>query len=180
MGHKHTRDDILDGAVEAALDDGLSRLTFGTLAKRLGVSDRIIVYYFPTKNQLVTDVLIQVGERLQVALGSAFTEAAEDHRHLARAALPVLSRKEFEPLFAVYFEACGLAAAGLEPFGDLAGQLMEGWVGWLSEFFSGDPHRRRAEAEATVALVDGVLLVRQLAGAAAADRAAVALGLRVN
>ncbi len=178
MGHKHTREDILDGAVLAAMSDGLSRLTFGTLAKRLGVSDRIVVYYFPTKNQLITDVLVQVGERLQAVLARAFTHAATDHRELARAALPVLARTDVDPLFAVYFEACGMAAAGLEPFGSLAGQLVEGWVGWLSEFFSGDPPRRRAEAEATLALVDGVLLMRQLGGAAAADRAAVALGLR--
>lgn len=180
MGHKHTRDDILDGAVQAAISDGLSRLTFGTLAKRLGVSDRVIVYYFPTKNQLITDVMIQVGERLQTVLARAFTEGAADHRELARAALPVLARKEFDPLFAVYFEACGMAAAGLEPFGSLAGQLVEGWVGWLAEFFAGDPGRRRAEAEATLVLVDGVLLLRQLAGAAAANRAAVALGLRAD
>lgn len=177
MGHKHTRDQILDGAVEAAMSDGLSRLTFGRLAKHLGVSDRIIVYYFPTKTQLITEVLVAIGERLQVVLGHAFTTPADDHRDLARAALPVLAQTEIDPLFAVYFEACGLAAAGIEPFGDLAGQLMEGWTGWLTEFFSGEPQRRRTEAEATVALVDGLLLVRQLVGGAAADRAAVALGV---
>ncbi len=48
---------------------------------------------------------------------------------------------------------------------------------WLSGFFRGNPKQRRAEAEATLALIDGVLLMRQLAGAQAADRAAKALGM---
>jgi len=48
MGHKHTKEEILDGALRAALDEGLSQLTFGRLAKRMGMNDRMIVYYFPT------------------------------------------------------------------------------------------------------------------------------------
>ena len=45
--------------------DGLSNLTFGRLAKRLGMADRTIVYYFPTKADLIagfpteTDALFQ-------------------------------------------------------------------------------------------------------------------------
>jgi hypothetical protein len=72
---------------------------------------------------------------------------------------------------------CGLAASGLEPFDQLASRMMADWIDWLTEFFDGDPERRRAEAVATVALIDGLLLVRQIVGAAAADRAAAAMGI---
>ena len=72
MGHKHTREQILEGAMAAALDDGLSQLTFGRLAKRLGTSDRVIVYYFPTKDDLVSDVLVTVGMQVQEVLARAF------------------------------------------------------------------------------------------------------------
>ena len=34
VGYRHTREEILDGALRAAIDDGLSQLTFGRLAKR--------------------------------------------------------------------------------------------------------------------------------------------------
>ena len=64
MGHKHTKAEILDGALAAAFDDGLSRLTFGRVAKRLGISDRIVVYYFPTKDDLIGEVLIAMGVQL--------------------------------------------------------------------------------------------------------------------
>ena len=49
MGYKYDRNEILAAAVEAVADDGLSQLTFGRLAKRIGINDRSIVYYFPTK-----------------------------------------------------------------------------------------------------------------------------------
>ncbi len=177
MGHKHSRDEILDGALDAALADGLSRLTFGRLARRLGVSDRVIVYYFPSKTELVVSVLTLVAARLQAALTRAFTQSAPGHVELIRAAWPVLATEEFDPLFGLYFEAIGQATAGIEPFAGLAGQLLEGWIVWLAGFFDGEESRCRAEAEATLALLDGLLLMRQLAGGAAADRAAATLGL---
>ena len=36
MGHKHSRDEILQGALETALADGLSQVTYGRVARRLG------------------------------------------------------------------------------------------------------------------------------------------------
>ena len=41
--------------IDAVLDEGLSRLTFGRLAKRIGINDRSIVYYFPTKADLIAE-----------------------------------------------------------------------------------------------------------------------------
>lgn len=177
MGHRYTREQILAAAVGLALSDGLSALTFGRLAKSMHTSDRVIVYYFPSKTTLVSDVLVEIGNRLQAVLAAAFTGPAAGHRQLAKAAYGTLAHQDTDAIFAVYFEACGLAAAGVQPFGDLAAALLDGWVSWLSGFFRGTPKHRRAEAEATLALIDGVLLMRQLGGAQAADRAAKALGL---
>ena len=178
MGHKYSREEILDGALQAALAEGLSPLTFGRLARRLGVSDRVIVYYFPSKAELIVSVLTVAADRLQVALARAFTQPASGHIELARAAWPVLATDEVDPLFGLYFEAIGQATAGIEPFVGIAAQLLEGWITWLSGFFAGDPQTRRTEAQATLALLDGLLLMRQLAGGEAADNAATLLGVR--
>jgi AcrR family transcriptional regulator len=180
MGHKHTREPILAGALEAAFDDGISQLTYGRLAKRLGVSDRIIVYYFPTKDDLITAVLETMGARLRGVLDRAFTTAAPDHVELARRAWPLLARPESDPIFRMYFEAVGLAAAGTTPYSTLAPHLLEGWTQWVCAYLDGPPRRRRAEAEAAVAVLDGLLLLRQIAGPAAANRAASTLGLRAS
>lgn len=177
MGYKHTKQDILDGAFAAALEDGLSQLTFGRLAKHLGINDRTIVYYFPTKDDLITDVVMSMGQRLQQTLGSAFTRPASDHVALARAAWPTLAQAGADPIFALFFEANGLAAARRAPYDTLVPQLIAAWVEWLMTFLTGPAGHRRSEAEAAIALVDGLLLLRQLAGPAAAARAAKRLGI---
>jgi AcrR family transcriptional regulator len=177
MGHKHTKAEILDGALAAAFDDGLSQLTFGRLAKRLGISDRIIVYYFPTKDDLIGEVVGSMGLRLQETLADAFTSPAADYIGLVRAAWPVLARPEADPIFALFFEANGLAAAGREPYRTLVPHLVEMWIDWVSHFIEGTPSQRRTEAETAIATIDGLLLLRQLGGADSADRAARRLGI---
>jgi AcrR family transcriptional regulator len=176
MGHRHTKAEILDGALAAAFDDGLSQLTFGRIAKRLGISDRIVVYYFPTKDDLIGEVLYAMGAQLQETLAAAFSSPAADHFGLLRAVWPILARPEADPVFALFFEAGGLAASGREPYRSLVPQLVEAWIAWASEFIRGTPARRRAEAEAAIAVIDGLLLLRQLAGPEVADRAARRIG----
>jgi len=177
VGHKHSKEEILTGALEAALDDGLSQLTFGRLAKRLGISDRVIVYYFPTKDDLIGDVVVAMGNELQVTLAAAFTEPAPSHQELVAMAWPVVATTTADPVFALFFEANGLAAAGRDPYQALVPALVEMWIAWAAEFIEGTPEQRRVEAETAIAVLDGLLLLRQLAGPDAADRAARRLGV---
>lgn len=178
MGHKYTKEQILDGALAAALDDGLSQLTFGRLSKRLDISDRVIVYYFPTKDALLGAVVVAMGVELQLTLAEAFSSKVGDHRELLAAAWPVVATSDADRTFALFFEANGLAATGREPYATLLPQLVEAWIDWTAGFIDAPPKRRRSEAEAAIAILDGLLLLRQLAGPEAADRASRTIGVR--
>ena len=177
MGHKHTKDDILAGAVATAFRDGLSQLTFGRVAKHLGINDRTIVYYFPTKDDLVSEVVLAMGLQLQATLAPAFADRVADHIAMLRVAWPVLATVDADPVFALFFEANGLAVSGREPYAALVTGLVATWIDWAAEFIEGDDDHRRAEAETAIALLDGLLLLRLLAGADAAERAAERLGI---
>ena len=159
VGRKHTKQDLLEGALATALDDGLSQLTFGRVAKRLGVPDRTIVYYFPTKSDLVGEVILVMGAGLQAALADAFTEPAADHLEVIRRAWPVLAGPEHERVFALFFEANGLATIGREPYATLVPQLVEAWIEWAASLIGGTPPKRRAAAEAAIAVLDGLYLL---------------------
>ena len=175
MGYRHAKDELLDSAVESALEQGLSRLTFGSLARRLGISDRTLVYYFPTKDDLLSEVLAAIGSRLQDALGPALTSPVADHLEFVESVWPTISAPRFDRVFAVYFEARGLAAAGLEPYRTMASALVQDWITWADQWIDGDADWRRTETAAAIAALDGLLLLRQLAGAATADRAAAGM-----
>lgn len=177
MGHKHTRDEILAGAVDTAFRDGLSQLSFGRIAKHLGINDRTVVYYFPTKDDLVTEVLVALGTRLQATLAPAFATRAADHLELLQTAWPILATTAADPVFALFFEANGLAVTGREPYAALVRGLVATWIEWAAEFVDGNDDQRRVEAETAIALLDGLLLLRLLAGADAAERAAHRLNI---
>jgi AcrR family transcriptional regulator len=178
MGRRHSKEEILAGALDMAFEDGLSQLTFGRVAKHLGINDRTIVYYFPSKDDLISEVMISMGLQLQATLAPAFATKRPDHLALVRSAWPMLATDEADPVFALFFEAAGLAAVGREPYRQLVPFIMDAWITWSADFVDGPPKRRRAQAEAAVALLDGLLFLRQTGGPEAADRAARALGVR--
>lgn len=177
MRRKHTRDEILAGALRVAFTDGLSQLTFGRVANHLGIADRTVVYYFPTKDDLISDVVVAMGIELQATLATAFTTPCTDHVELLRIAWPVLATDDADPVFAMFFEANGLAAAGREPYRSMLRDLVAMWIDWTAELVEGDETFRRTEAETSIALLDGLLLLRHLAGHDAAERAAARLGI---
>ncbi|MCB0968444.1 MAG: TetR/AcrR family transcriptional regulator [Ilumatobacter sp.] len=172
---KHSREEILDAAVATAFDGGLSQLSFGRVARRLGIADRTVVYYFPTIGDLVANVVVVLGLQLQALLEPAFTDGAAEPLELVRRAWPTLAHADVDPTFALFFEANGLAAAGRAPYDAIVPQLVEGWIDWAAGFFTSPESQRRTDAEAAIALIDGLLLLRQLAGPDAATRAATRL-----
>ena len=178
MGYKYNEDDILNEAIEAVLEDGISALTYGRVAKRLGIADRSIVYYFPTKTDLVTRTIFAVGLRLQAILAEAFGDDRLSGDELIRRAWPPLSSPEADPVFAVFFELAGRGAASIPPYDTLAQAVIETWVDWLiPRIDATDQASARQVAYATVATIDGLLLLRQISGPDAADAAARSLGI---
>ena len=177
VGHKHTKSDILSAALDAALDDGLSQLTFGRLAKRIGISDRVIVYYFPTKADLIGEVIVAMGLELQARLADAFTTPAADHVEMTRTAWPLRASSDNDRVFALFFEANGLAAVGREPYASLVPSLVAGWIDWAASLMAGTLAQRKAQAEGAIAVIEGLILLRLLAGPKTANRAARTLGI---
>jgi AcrR family transcriptional regulator len=177
VGYRHDRDDIVRAGIDVVLAEGLAALSYGKVAKSLGISDRMVVYYFPSKDVLITTIVTAMGAELQELLEGAFADQA-DPDELMRTAWPILASSKVDALMAVYFEVVGLASARKEPFVGLSAALVEAWVAWISELILGDgPAERRRLALAVVARIDGLLMVRQVCGARAANDAARAMGI---
>ncbi len=179
MGYRHSPDEILEAAVAVALESGMAALTFSRVGARLGISDRTVVYYFPTKLDLVLAVAGALAADVERLLEDAFGSDPLSPHDLVERAWPVLTTPAADRVFAIYFEIVGLASAGQAPYDVLAPGLVQGWVDWLAPRVLGStPDVRRRRALATVAQVDGLLLVRLVLGADAAAEAAREAGFR--
>ena len=179
MGYRHSPDEILEAAVAVALESGMAALTFSRVGAELGISARTVVYYFPTKLDLVLAVAGALAADVERMLEDAFGSEPLTPKDLVVRAWPVLTTPAADRVFTLYFEIVGLAASGKAPYDVLAPGLVEGWVAWLAPRVLGStPDVRRRRALATVAQVDGLLLIRLVLGAEAADAAAREAGVR--
>lgn len=159
-------------AVSVVLQDGLSGLTFAKVAEHVGVSDRMVVYYFPTKDVLTESVVSSLAGSLIASLATAFGDEERDIDDLARRAWPVLATRKNDPVFRVFFELIGFASARIEPYGQLSKGVLKEWAKWLESRLVGKTvEDKSAKALALMAQIDGLLLLRHTLGAKAAEAA---------
>jgi len=179
MGYRHSTEEILEAAVTVALESGMAALTFSRVGERLEISDRTVVYYFPTKLALINAVAGALVSDMMKLLEDAFGSKPLSQRDLMHRAWPVLTTPPADRVFALYFEIIGRASSGHAPYDTLAPALVEGWVDWLAPRMLGSSATiRRRRALATVAQIDGLLLVRHILGANAGEAAARETGIR--
>lgn len=179
MGYRHSADEILSAAVAVTLESGIAALTYSQVGKRLSISGRTVVYYFPTKLDLVSAVTGALVGDMVGLLEEAFGSEPLSGNDLIKRAWPVLTTPSADKVFALYFEIVGLASSGTPPYGALASGLVDGWVDWLEPRVRGSTAAvRRRRALAAVGQIDGLLLLRHVLGGEAADEAARGLGIR--
>ena len=171
-GRPEQRAALLDGVVEYVLREGVATLSLRPLAAALGTSDRMLLYYFDSRDRMLVAVLTAVGERLRAAL-----EAVTPARRLAPGRLLAALRAALElddaqPILRLYVEVSGLAARGREPFRTIAAGIAEDWIGWAEQRLDVPAAQRRAAAAGVLAVVDGLLLLRFVAGQEASEQAA--------
>ncbi|SNS55518.1 transcriptional regulator, TetR family [Geodermatophilus pulveris] len=171
-GRPEQRAAFLSGAVEHVLRHGVATLSLRPLAAALGTSDRMLLSYFGSREQLLAAVLGVVGEQLQARFAAGLPAHPVSPAALVRELATALRDPAAEAPLRLYVEVGGLAARGHEPHRAVAAAVAGGWLSWLGSRLD-VPDAERADAAAGVlAVVDGLLLVRFLAPGPAADRAA--------
>jgi AcrR family transcriptional regulator len=165
------RAQLLSGAVRHVLAHGIGTLSLRPLAAELGTSDRMLIYYFGTRQALLVAVLDDVGRRLRTTLDAALPAKTVSAAALLVAARDLLDNSDVEPYLRLYVEVSGLAAAGREPFRAAAASIAEGWMTWTAVRLDAGPAATRDAAAGVLAVIDGLLLIRFILGADHADGA---------
>lgn len=138
------------------LVSGLTGVGMRELAKAAGTSDRMLLYYFETRDELIDAVLLSIADKMEAQLSLLLGE----HKRSASALLEELTSlgltPQFMPTIRLWFELVGLAAREIEPYSANANRIGQHWLRWIEGKLE---KRQTHQAKELFATLEGRLLM---------------------
>jgi AcrR family transcriptional regulator len=153
------RDAVAQAATDYVLEHGLVGLSLRPLAAALGTSDRMLLYHFDGKDDLVATVLRLSNDR-SVAEVRGLAPAA-DVRTAVLELWAAVTSPRLDRCQRLYVEAAALGLFGREPYSSVVRAANRVWVAAVADWLvaSGMPTHLAPRA---VALLDAALMGFQL------------------
>ena len=162
----------LDRVADHMLAHGLALSTLRALGQAAGVSDRMLMYYFTDKDDIVLAALATIAARLGGVLADAAPFGTRQPERAVLADLAALCRgNRLRPYIRVWIELVSLASRGEQPYLAAAGQIAEYFIFWVAERLDLDEAHRMPAAARMIALIDGLILLDCVGRGEMADRA---------
>ena len=159
------------------LDVGLAQASLRQLAAAAGVSDRMLLYYFSDKAEVMATALASVAGQMTARFAEAIPAGIllPPNELVVRAA-SFTAQDDMRRFMRLWIEVLAAAAKREEPFVTVAAQIMAGFQQWVDQRLDVPPGTdREAVAAAIIALVDGLALVEMCSGEIIATRAVAAI-----
>jgi AcrR family transcriptional regulator len=153
------REELAEGATDYALAHGLIGLSLRPLAEALGTSDRMLLYHFRDKDDLVATILHTSNTRSVSAIRAL--AAPPDVRRAVLELWRLISTGPLQQCQRLYVEAAALGLLGRQPYAALMREENEAWMSAVAEHFRRAGLDRRAAVRAAT-LVDAAFMGVQL------------------
>lgn len=155
------RERVAERLAEHLLATGLTQTSLRALARAAGVSDRMLLYYFADKTEVLSAATTRIAAQSVAGLAQALPEGKRlAPRELIMLAVQLTTGPDMRRFMRLWVEMIGAAAKGEEPFVTISAQVLGGFKQWLAarlEVPAGTD--REALAGAIIALIDGLALV---------------------
>ncbi|MDW3096473.1 MAG: TetR/AcrR family transcriptional regulator [Alphaproteobacteria bacterium] len=157
------RSAILERLADHVLSDGLSASSLRALADAAETSDRMLLYYFKDKNEIITATLGVIGDRLEIILRDRAAPHPMPLEKLQPALLKAALDDDLWPYMRMWLEISALAAHGDAFYRAIGQQLGERFLEWgHAQLKSASPKKRRSEAAGLLLTIEGVLLLKSV------------------
>lgn len=111
--------------------EGLHKSGLRLLADVAGTSDRMLIYYFGSKEALLDQVLGGIAANFTAQLDLILGSERRSAERLLAQLTELIANEAFRPALQLWFELVGLAARGDEPYLSNARVLSDNWVAWI-------------------------------------------------
>jgi len=145
-------EELLDAIVAYIAKKGVAELSLRPLAKAVGSSPRVLLYYFGSKEKLVAKAIRRLRERQRASFGKMREAPYQHPSDVCRAIWKQMSAPESELAFKLSFETYSLALRHPKEFAEFLSSSVEDWLEFLSEPLLRKGHNK-AEARAFATVV---------------------------
>lgn len=154
---------ILERLADHVLAAGLVTASLRPLAKAAGTSDRMLLYYFNDKTEIIAATLALIAERMVTALAAHTAPKPLPLDGLIAHLSAIVLRPEFWPYMCVWLELASRAGRGDPLYVPIAAQIGEGFLGWgAMQLDAPDEKTRARDAARLLVVIEGMVLVKAI------------------
>ncbi|HXK03640.1 MAG TPA: TetR/AcrR family transcriptional regulator [Verrucomicrobiae bacterium] len=160
MGREERRAEIVATLARHVLAHGLAGAGLRSLARVVGTSDRMLLYYFMSKEDLLSAVLEQIAANLARSLQAIFGEVKLPPARALERIWQVLKQGSNSDPVRLWIECASRASRGDPFFRVVVDRIRENWVTWLSAVLDTPAADRAPLAALMMAAVDGQVVLQ--------------------
>lgn len=138
------------------LDNGLSAASLRPLAKAAGTSDRMLIYHFASKDELITQLLKFLFEQLGEILKDLFpAERAKSRVECALNIVNYIEASKYQDYMRVWLEVVASSAQNDKVFANIGKTLTNDLEHWIIDYLPEDDPDPKKAARAILTLIEG-------------------------
>lgn len=160
---------ILDKLADHVLANGLSASSLRPLAKAAGTSDRMLLYYFADKGELVAAVLQHIAHRMVTLMESAAAPEPLPYEALLARLSVALSDPGFAAYMRVFLEVASGSANGDASLARIGESIGRGFLDWGKAQLKSD--RPDEDAARLMVTLEGTVFLRAIGMGDVCERA---------
>jgi AcrR family transcriptional regulator len=160
---KARRADIIDRLADHVLAHGLDASSLRPLAAAAQTSDRMLLYYFTDKADLIAATLAQIAARLHKLLIARSTNTRLPLAALRAQLVPLILDDALWPYMKIWLEIASRSARHEQPYRTIGEQIARGFLAWgASQLDSPSAAQLKIDAAQLLMGIEGMVLLKSL------------------
>jgi AcrR family transcriptional regulator len=157
------RDEILDRLADFVLASGLQAASLRPLAQAAGLSDRMLLYYFEDKRQVLAATLERIAQRLVTVLSSRAAPVPLPAAVLQPHLLDLVLDDTLWPYLRLWLQIAAGAGQGDALLRELGGEIGRGFLSWIAaQIAASDDATRERQAAAMLVTIEGLVMLKSV------------------
>lgn len=154
---------LVDRLADHVLAHGLVAASLRPLARAAGTSDRMLLYYFSDKAEIIAATLQRIAERMTMILAERAAPQPLPLEQLQRQLTDLVLEEQLWPYMCVWLELASRAGRGDPLYVPIAQAIGAGFLAWGEAQLAGDnPEIRARDAARLLIAVEGAVMVKAI------------------